>query len=126
MGKLVRVLLVDDDANYASALRALLDREDWLVVVGEARDGRGAVDAAHELRPDVVLMDVEMPLLDGVSATSLIHLEHPEMCVLLVTGSDVEVHVRRGQRAGADGYVAKSAAFTDLVAAIRERCPGAP
>jgi NarL family two-component system response regulator LiaR len=123
MEKRVSVLVVDDDPRYAFALRALLETEPWLEVIGEARNGRQAVETARELRPDVILMDVDMPVLDGVGATRQILAERPEVCIVLVTGSDVHAHLNGAQQAGAAGYVAKSAAFTELVDVIRDRCP---
>jgi DNA-binding NarL/FixJ family response regulator len=119
----VSVLVVDDDARYAFALRALLETEPGLQVVGEVRNGQQAVEAARRLRPDVILMDVEMPVLDGVAATERILAERPETCVVLVTGSDVYAHLHGAREAGAVAYVAKSAAFTELLGVIRERCP---
>ncbi len=116
---MIRVLLADDDVLVRSGLRALLDAEDDITVVGEAADGREAVDRARELRPDVVLMDVRMPRLDGVGATrELVSWPHRPR-VLVLTTFDLDEVVDDALDAGADGFLLKRATPEQLIEGIR-------
>ncbi len=116
---MIRVLLADDDVLVRSGLRALLDAEDDITVVGEAADGREAVDRARELRPDVVLMDVRMPRLDGVGATrELVSWPHRPR-VLVLTTFDLDEVVDDALDAGADGFLLKRATPEELIEGIR-------
>jgi len=115
----IRVLLADDHAVLREGIRALLNEQPDMVVAGEAENGRWAVHLAHELRPDVVLMDIAMPLLNGLEATRQIKRDHPEINVLVLTMHDNEEYVRQVLGAGASGYVLKRAAASELVSAIR-------
>jgi DNA-binding NarL/FixJ family response regulator len=114
----IRVLLADDHTILREGIRALLSAQPDIEVVGEAANGREAVAKAHDLKPDVVLMDIAMPLLNGLEATRQIKKEHPEINVLVLTMHDSEEYVAQILRAGASGYVIKEAAASDLVSAI--------
>jgi two-component system response regulator NreC len=115
----IRVLLAEDHTIVRKGLRALLDDEADIEVVGEAEDGRKAVQQVQRLRPDVVLMDITMPLLNGVEATRQIKAQHPEVEVLGLTRHENEEYIYQLLRAGAAGYVVKQAAPAELVEAIR-------
>lgn len=115
----LRVLLADDHEVVRAGLRALLATNDGLSVVGEARDGGEACRRACELKPDVLVMDVSMPVLDGISATERVLRECPEVRVLALTMHDDRGHLGRVLQAGASGYVLKRAAAEELVRAIR-------
>jgi len=114
----VSVLIVDDQRLFAEALEAILSTDERIVVVGRAGDGRAAVELAREHRPEVVLMDIAMPLMDGIEATGAIKGELPETSVIVVTGSEAAQDVSRARAAGAAGYVTKDQIAGDLVRAI--------
>jgi len=114
----VSVLIVDDQRLFAEALEAILSTDERIVVVGRAGDGRAAVELAREHRPEVVLMDIAMPLMDGIEATGAIKGELPETSVIVVTGSEAAQAVSRARAAGAAGYVTKDQIAGDLVRAI--------
>jgi DNA-binding NarL/FixJ family response regulator len=115
----IRVLLADDDLLIRSGLRALLDVEEDLTVVGEAADGREAVARARELQPDVVVMDVRMPRLDGVGATREIVSWPRRPRVLVLTTFDLDEVVDDALEAGADGFLLKRASPEQLIDGIR-------
>jgi DNA-binding NarL/FixJ family response regulator len=115
----IRILLADDHTILREGIRSLLEEQADMAVVGEAEDGRWAVHLAGDMRPDVVLMDIAMPLLNGLEATRQIKRAHPETRVLVLTMYDNEEYVRQMLEAGASGYVLKRAAASELVAAIR-------
>ncbi|MEV0458136.1 response regulator transcription factor [Catellatospora methionotrophica] len=114
----VRVLLADDQALFREALAVLLGVRDDIVVVGEAGDGAQALDRAAALRPDVVLMDLRMPVLDGVAATRRMRAEHPGVRVIALTTFDDDEDVFAALRAGALGYLLKDVSSARLVEAI--------
>jgi DNA-binding NarL/FixJ family response regulator len=110
-----RVLVVEDDDAFAAALTALLDGDDRVEVAGRAADGRKAIDLADELRPDVVVMDILLPLLDGVEATRELRRRHPGIPVVAITGSDYEERALEVRDAGAVDFVRKGRLGPDLV-----------
>lgn len=115
----IRVLLCDDHAVLRAGLKALLADERGIDVVGEASDGIQAVSEAVALRPDVALLDITMPELDGLNATRRIRRQAPAVKVLILTMHDDPEYLYQALEAGAHGYVLKRAAETDLIAAIR-------
>jgi DNA-binding NarL/FixJ family response regulator len=102
-----RVLVVDDDTLYAEAAAAILSLDDRLEVVGRAADGREAVELAHELQPDVVVMDVHMPAVDGLEATRRLTAELPAVRVIVVTSSSDDTDRLRAREAGAHVFLRK-------------------
>ena len=118
--KPLRVLIADDHRLFAEALEAILAADDRIEVVGKAGDGREAVELAQTLRPDLVLMDVSMPALDGFEATREIRAQSEDTSVLMLTGSNSRADVDRSREAGASGYVTKDRIASELVAAILE------
>ena len=118
MGDRVRVMIVDDQRLFAEALEAILSSDGRIDVVGHAYDGRSAVELARERRPDIVLMDIEMPVMDGIDATKEIRADLPGTCVIVLTGSAATHDVSRAKRAGATGYVTKDQIAGDLLQAI--------
>jgi DNA-binding NarL/FixJ family response regulator len=113
------VMLVDDQRLMREGLRILLDMEPDLEVVGEAGDGGEAVESYPQLLPDVVLMDVRMPKMDGVEATRRILTHHPEARVVILTTFDDDEYVFEGIRAGAVGYLLKAVSGEELADAVR-------
>jgi RNA polymerase sigma factor (sigma-70 family) len=118
-GEGIRVFLADDHDILRDGLRALLELAGDIQVVGEARTGREAVAETERLRPDVVLMDISMPELDGVEACRRIRQQVPEARVLFLTMHEADDYLFRALRAGAAGYLIKRTAAGDLVAAVR-------
>ena len=120
----LRVLLVDDQSLVRMGFRMVLDAEPDLTVVGEASDGREAVQRAAELRPDIVLMDVRMPGMDGLAATGEIVAARPESRVIVLTTFDLDEYAFGGLRAGASGFLLKDARPAELLGAIRAVAAG--
>jgi DNA-binding NarL/FixJ family response regulator len=118
--KPLRVLIADDHRLFAEALEAILATDDRIEVVGQASDGGEAIELARTLGPDVVLMDVSMPVLDGFEATREIRAASKGTRVLMLTGSNARADVDRSREAGASGYVTKDRIASELVAAIFE------
>ena len=116
----IRVLIADDHRLFAEALEAILGADDRIEIAGQASDGGQAVELARSLEPDVVLMDVSMPVLDGFEATKEIRASSDEVQVLMLTGSNSRADVDRSRAAGASGYVTKDRIASELVAAIVE------
>ncbi len=120
----IRVLLVDDQALFREGLETLLSVYDDIQVVGRAGNGREALDVAAKVRPDVVLMDVRMPVLDGVRATSLLKKAQPHCRVIVLTTFDDDEYIFEALRSGAVGYLLKDVASVQLVGAIRSAARG--
>ena len=121
---MIRVLLADDQALFREGLRMLLDLQPDIEVVGEAKDGREAIEWVARAAPDVVLMDMQMPLLDGVIATREIRASHPNTQVIVLTTFDNDEYIFEGLRAGAVGYLLKDTASDRLAEAIRSAARG--
>jgi DNA-binding NarL/FixJ family response regulator len=117
--KPLRVMLVDDQALFREGLRTILSAHADCVVVGEACNGQEAIEVAKQTRPDVVLMDMKMPVVDGVAATRKIRVALPECKVVALTTFDDDEFVFEGLRAGAVGYLLKEVSADDLLEAIR-------
>jgi DNA-binding NarL/FixJ family response regulator len=120
----IRVLLVDDHAMVRRGMRDFLALHDDIEVVGEAADGAEAVERADELRPDIVVMDLMMPNLDGIEATARIKAGHPELEVIALTSFIEEARVVAAIEAGASGFLLKDAEADELAAAIRAAAAG--
>jgi two-component system, NarL family, response regulator LiaR len=116
----IRVLIADDHRMFAEALEAILGTDDRLEVAGQAGDGAEAVRLALKARPDVILMDIAMPVMDGLQATKQIRKQWPTACVLMLTGSNSRSDVDRAREAGAAGYVTKERIAAELIDAIVE------
>ncbi len=121
---MIRVLLVDDQALFCEGLRTLLDLQPDIEVVGEANNGREAIECVARAAPDVVLMDIRMPVLDGVAATRDIRANHPNTQVIVLTTFDDDEYVFEALRAGAVGYLLKDATSNRLAEAIRSAARG--
>ncbi len=117
--KAIRVLIVDDHTVVRDGLTAIMGRQKEFVVVGEAEDGLQAVEAARDLRPDVILMDLRMPVLDGVEAMRRIRAEDPDVKFIVVTTYDSDEYVFDAIEAGAKGYLLKDASRKELFEAVR-------
>jgi DNA-binding NarL/FixJ family response regulator len=113
-----RLLLTDDDQDFLEFLRMFLESDGRFLVVGMAPNGREAVELAIALRPHVVLMDIDMPVMDGVEASRRIHEQQPELPIVLVSASQFEDRVANAHAAGATGYVQKHRVGEDLVTTI--------
>ena len=121
----IRVLLADDERLVRAGLRAILSREPGIEVAGEAENGLDAVEAAGRLRPDVVLMDIRMPAIDGLEATRrIVSGREPRPRVVVLTTFDRDEYVYEALRAGASGFLLKDAPEDQLVAAIRVAAEG--
>lgn len=122
----IEVLIVDDDPLVRSALTLMLGGQGDITVVGEAADGRAGVRMARELAPDVVLMDIRMPVLDGLAATRVLHGEPEPPRVIVLTTFDADDYVVGALAAGADGFLLKDTPPGEIVAAIRKVADGDP
>ena len=116
----IRVLIADDHRLFAEALEVILAGDDRIAVVGHASDGREAVRLTSEIGPDVVLMDISMPVMDGIEAAQAIRAADGEACILMLTGSNSRADVDRARQAGAAGYVTKDRIASELIDAIVE------
>jgi two-component system, NarL family, response regulator NreC len=120
----IRILLADDHQLMRSGLRLLIEQQPDLAVVGEAADGREAVAMAKSLRPDVVVMDIAMPNLNGIEAAHQITQNQPEIAVIMLSMHPDESYVLRALKSGAKGYLLKDSAESDLIQAIRAVAQG--
>ena len=116
----IRVLIADDHHLFAETVQALLATEERVEVVGSARDGKEAVKLTRKLHPDVILMDISMPIMDGFEATRRIRRDREDACVLMLTGSNSRTDVDLARKAGAAGYVTKDRIAAELIDAIVE------
>jgi DNA-binding NarL/FixJ family response regulator len=116
----IRVLIADDHRLFGEALESILATDDRLEVVGHAGDGAEAVQLALSLDPDVILMDISMPIMDGFQATQKVRRQRPHACILMLTGSDSRTDLERAREAGAAGYVTKNRIAAELIDAILE------
>ena len=116
---LIRVLIADDRPQVRESLQALLETQEGIVVVGLARDGREAVSQAKVLQPSVILMDLEMPAMDGLTATSLLKARTPSPRIIVLTMHDEPWARQRAADAGADALISKSAGSETLLQAIQ-------
>jgi DNA-binding NarL/FixJ family response regulator len=121
---LVRVLLVDDDDLMRAGLRSVLSSDDTIDVVGEAGDGRDAVECVRKLGPDVVLMDVRMPNLDGIAATREVLAARPEAKVVILTTFEEDDYIFGALRAGASGFLLKRTSPEDLIGGLHTVAAG--
>lgn len=108
------MLLADDDGPFVDSLRPLIERQPELAVVGAAHDGLAAIELAEELHPDAIVIDLHMPLLDGVSAVARLRRDHPSMCVIALTGDAHPALHRAVTEAGADAVLVKDE-FVDVL-----------
>ena len=122
----ITVLLAEDHVITRQGIRRLLEDEPGLEVIGEARDGEEAVQMATEMKPDVVLMDIAMPKLNGIEATRQIKLTHPSTAVLILSAYDDDEYVFALLKAGAAGYLLKNVSGDELTRAIQTVCKGEP
>ena len=116
----VRVLIADDEPLFVESVEALLAGDERVEVVGTAANGKQAVELATALTPDVTLMDISMPILDGIEATRRIRERLPNACVLVLTGSSISADVDRARQAGVAAFLTKDRLGTQLVNAILE------
>lgn len=121
---MIRVVIADDQAMVRSGLRSLLAQEPGIEVVAEAADGEAALDAVRRHQPDVVLMDIRMPVLDGLNATRQLAREDTQTHILVLTTFDLDEYVFEALRAGASGFLLKDATAEELVAAVRVLAAG--
>lgn len=117
--KKLKILLADDHVVMRTGLRALLERQPNLEVVGESENGREAIELVASLKPDVVVMDVGMPVLNGIEATKTIVTQHPTTAVVILSMYVDESYIMRALKAGARGYLLKDSAPADLIGAIQ-------
>jgi DNA-binding NarL/FixJ family response regulator len=116
----IRILIVDDHKTFRDGLRTLINRQTDMEVVGEAENGQMAITLARELRPDVVLMDVQMPVLDGMAAARRIHSEMPGMKIVALTALSGNSFSSGMMRAGIAGYIVKGDPTEELFKTIRQ------
>ena len=117
--KRVRVLIADDQTLFREGIKDLLENEKMVEVVGEAVDGQDAIRQAKKLKPDVILMDIKLPQIDGISATRQIRKECPNTNVLILSSYEDEAHVMEAIQAGANGYLSKMLPASELVNALK-------
>jgi DNA-binding NarL/FixJ family response regulator len=120
-GTHIRVLIADDDDAFLLSLQGLIDRQPELAVVGTALDGLQAIELSDDLDPDAVVIDLHMPLLDGVTAVARLRRDHPNLCLIVLTGDEAPALHRAVREAGADEVLLKS----ELVEGLVERLAAA-
>lgn len=120
----IKILIADDQRLFRQGLRSLLGQEDDLIVVGEAADGQDAFTLAQKTNPDIILMDVEMPKLDGIKATEMILERNREVKILMLSVYNEDERVVAALRAGASGYILKDAEHTEFIRIIRSTHAG--
>ena len=125
-GRVMRIVLVDDQELIRFSIRSVLAREEDIEVVGEASTGRESLDLCRRLKPDLVLMDIEMPEMDGIEATRRIKEDLPETSVLMLTSQDDPDYLLEAIQVGAAGYVLKENALFQITSAIRSVLDGEP
>jgi len=113
-----RILVAEDEESFLDVIALLLEQDERFVVAGRARNGRDAVELAERVSPDAVVIDIEMPVLDGVEATRLLRATAPELAIVAVSGHDYEERVLEIRRAGADDYVRKARLAEELPRAL--------
>ena len=113
-----RVLIVEDDDQFAETLATMLEQDERFQLIGRVRDGQEGVELAATLAPDAILMDVEMPVMDGIEATREIHQQQPQIPVLAISGYDYSDRALDARQAGAVDYLRKSRIADDLLAAL--------
>jgi DNA-binding NarL/FixJ family response regulator len=117
-GRQIRIMVADDHQFYRQGVRVILASAAHLEIVGEAQNGQQAVEMAHSLEPDVILMDIKMPIMSGIEATRHIHRQHPQIALLILSMLDDDDSVFAALREGASGYVLKDAGYDELLRAI--------
>jgi DNA-binding NarL/FixJ family response regulator len=122
----IRVLLADDHTIFRKGLQEIINKQSDMTVVGEAKDGVDAVNKAEELAPDIILMDISMPILDGVKATRLIRDQDEQVGIVMLTMYSGDQYVFEAIKAGAQGYILKDADLDELLKAIRSVQRGEP
>lgn len=120
----IRVVLIDDHELLRRGMKTMLDREDDIEIVGEGSDGMEALELVDELLPDVVIMDVIMPKMDGIEATRALKNAHPRVGVVVLSGHDERQFVFDALKAGASGYLLKTAQLTEVVTTVRSVARG--
>ena len=120
MQRMIRVLVVDDEPLFTEMLQALLEVEEGIEIVGKAQDGRQAVELASDLDPDVIVMDVSMPVMDGIDATRQIRERNPTATILILTGGASITEIDQARTAGAAAYLTKDRIGSELVDEIRD------
>jgi two-component system nitrate/nitrite response regulator NarL len=118
MGPPFRILVAEDDESFLDAIAVLLEQDDRFVVAGRARNGREALTLAEDAAPDALVIDIEMPVLDGVEATRLLRESAPNLPIVAVSGHDYEERVLEIRQAGADDYVRKARLADELPRAL--------
>jgi DNA-binding NarL/FixJ family response regulator len=115
----VRVLIVDDEPLFVQLVQALLESEEGIEVVGTAPDGKKGAELSRALRPDLTIMDISMPVMDGIEATRTIRQSDASACILILTGGSSITEIDNARKAGAAGYLTKDRIASDLVREIR-------
>jgi two-component system response regulator NreC len=120
----IRILLADDHTIVLQGLSKFLQEQEGMEVVGQAKDGYTTVELARELSPDVIIMDISMPELNGIDATRLIHSENPDIRIIGLSMHSAKRYIQEMYKAGARGYLLKDCDFEELITAIRTVAEG--